>query len=140
MRFMLQVRADHDSESGVLPEQELFAAMVKFNQEMVNAGVMLAADGLHPSSKGVRVLFSGKKRTVVKGPFADPSELIAGFWMIKVASQEEAIEWAKRVPFIGGAIEIRQVHEAEDFGPALTPEMRVAEERMRAQLANKNIA
>jgi len=135
MRFMLQVRADRDSEAGVLPDKELFAAMVKFNEEMVKAGVMLAADGLHPSSKGARVLFAGIKRTVTEGPFADPSELIAGFWMINVNSKEEAIDWAKRVPFIGGAIEIRQVFEADDFGPALTPELREAEGRMRAQIS-----
>jgi hypothetical protein len=139
MRFMLQVRADRDSEAGVLPQKELFAAMVKFNEEMVEAGVMLSADGLHPSSKGARVLFSGTKRTVVDGPFADPDELIAGFWMIRVNSKEEAIDWAKRVPFVGGAIEIRQVYEAEDFGPAMTPEIREAEDRMRAQLAGKNM-
>ena len=139
MRFMLQVRADRDSESGVLPEKELFAAMVEFNQEMTKAGVMLAADGLHPSSKGARVLYSGTKRTVVDGPFANPDELIAGFWMIKVGSKEEAINWAKRVPFIGGTVEIRQVFEAEDFGTAMTPEIREAEDRMRAQLA-KNMS
>lgn len=139
MRFMLQVRADRDSETGVLPQKELFAAMVKFNEEMVKAGVMLAADGLHPSSKGARVLFSGTKRTVVDGPFADPDELIAGFWMIRVNSKEEAIDWAKRVPFVGGAIDIRKVYEAEDFGPAMTPEIRAAEDRMRAQLAGKNM-
>lgn len=134
MRFMLQVRADRDSEAGVLPQPELFAAMAEFNQEMAEAGVMLAADGLHPSAKGARVLFAGKKRTVVDGPFADPNELICGFWMIQVKSKEEAIAWAKRVPFLGGAIEVRQVFEAEDFGPALTPELREAEDRMRAQL------
>lgn len=121
MQFMMQVRADRDSEAGVLPEKELFAAMVKFNEEMVKAGVMLAADGLHPSSKGARVLFAGPKRTVIEGPFADPNELIAGFWMINVKSKQEAIDWAKRVPFLGGAIEIRQVFEAEDFDRALTP-------------------
>jgi hypothetical protein len=135
MRFMLQVRADRDSEAGVLPDKELFAAMVKFNEEMANAGVMLAADGLHPSSKGARILFAGIKRTVVEGPFADPNELIAGFWMIKVKSRDEAIDWAKRVPFIGGTIEIRQVFEADDFGPAMTPELREAEDRLHSQLA-----
>jgi hypothetical protein len=139
MRFMMQVRADRDSETGVLPDKELFAAMVKFNEEMAKAGVMLAADGLHPSSKGARILFAGTKRTVIEGPFADPNELIAGFWMINVKSKEEAIDWAKRVPFLGGTIEIRQVFEAEDFGPALTPELREAEDRMRTQLAAKNL-
>jgi len=138
MRFMLQVRADRDSEAGVLPDKELFAEMVKFNEKMVEAGVMLAADGLHPSSKGARVLFAGPKRTVVEGPFADPSELIAGFWIIDVKSKEEAIDWAKRVPFLGGAIEVRQVFEAEDLGPAMTPELRETEDRMRAKLAAKN--
>jgi hypothetical protein len=116
----------------------MFAAMVRFNEEMVNAGVMLAADGLHPSSNGARVSFAGAKRTVTEGPFPDPSELIAGFWIIKVESKQQAIDWAKRVPFLGGMIEIRQIFEAEDFGPALTPELREAEDRMRAQLGAKN--
>lgn len=138
MRFMMQVRADRDSEAGVLPDKELFAEMAKFNEEMVKAGVMLSGEGLQPSSKGARVLFAGPKRTVVEGPFPDPSELIAGFWIIQVKSKDEAIDWAKRVPFIGGTIEIRQVFEADDFGPAMTPELRAAEERMRAQLAEKN--
>jgi hypothetical protein len=135
---MLQVRADRDSEAGVLPDKDMFAAMVRFNEEMVNAGVMLAADGLHPSSNGARVSFAGAKRTVTEGPFPDPSELIAGFWIIKVESKQQAIDWAKRVPFLGGMIEIRQIFEAEDFGPALTPELREAEDRMRAQLGAKN--
>jgi hypothetical protein len=138
MRFMLQVRADRDSEAGVLPDKDMFAAMVRFNEEMVNAGVMLAAYGLHPSSNGARVSFAGAKRTVTEGPFPDPSELIAGFWIIKVESKQQAIDWAKRVPFLGGMIEIRQIFEAEDFGPALTPELREAEDRMRAQLGAKN--
>ncbi len=138
MRFMLQVRADRDSEAGVLPDKDMFAAMVRFNEEMVNAGVMLAADGLHPSSNGARVSFAGAKRTVTEGPFPDPSELIAGFWIIKVELKQQAIDWAKRVPFLGGMIEIRQIFEAEDFGPALTPELREAEDRMRAQLGAKN--
>jgi hypothetical protein len=138
MRFMMQVRADRDSEAGVLPDKELLAEMVKFNEKMVEAGVMLAADGLHPSSKGARVLFAGPKRTVVEGPFADPNELIAGFWIVNVRSKEEAIDWAKRVPFLGGTIEIRQLYEAEDFGPALTPELREVEDRMRAKLTAKN--
>jgi hypothetical protein len=138
MRFMLQVRADRDSESGVLPQPELFAEMAKFNKEMADAGVMLAADGLHPSAKGARVMFAGQKRTVIDGPFADPNELICGFWMIRVKSKEEAIGWAKRVPFLGGVIEIRQVFEAEDFGPAMTPELREAEDRMRTRLAVNN--
>ena len=137
MRFMLQVRANRDSEAGIMPAQELFAAMGKFNNEMVEAGIMLAADGLHPSSKGARVLFAGAKRTVIEGPFPDPNELIAGFWMIQVKSKEEAIDWARRAPFLGGVVEIRQVFEAEDFGPALTPELREAEESMRARLASR---
>jgi hypothetical protein len=140
MRFMLQVRADRDSEAGILPPKELFAEMAKFNEEMVKAGVMLAGEGLHPSSKGARVLFAGPKRTVVDGPFADPNELIAGFWIIDAKSKAEAIDWAKRVPFMGGTIEIRQVFEAEDFGPALTPELREAEDRTCAQLAAKNMS
>lgn len=140
MRFMLQVRADRDSEAGILPPKELFAEMAKFNEEMVKAGVMLAGEGLHPSSKGARILFAGPKRTVVEGPFADPNELIAGFWIIDVRSKAEAIDWAKRVPFMGGTIEIRQVFEAEDFGAALTPELRDAEDRLRAQLAAKNMS
>ena len=140
MRFMLQVRANRDSEAGVMPGRELIEAMGKFNEEMVKAGVMLAADGLHPSSKGARVTFAGTKRSVTEGPFADPDELIAGFWMIEVGSKEEAIEWAKRAPFLAGVVEIRQVFEPEDFGPALTPEMRESEDRMRAQLAAKNMS
>jgi hypothetical protein len=138
MRFMLQVRADRDSEAGVLPDKEMFAAMVKFNEQMAEAGVMVAGDGLHPSAKGARVSFAGAKRTVTEGPF-DPSELITGFWIIEVKSQDEAIGWAKRVPFLGGVIEIRQILEAEDFGPALTPELRAAEDRMRAQIAAKHM-
>jgi glutathione S-transferase len=120
---MLQVRANRDSEAGVMPGRELIEAMGKFNEEMVKADVMRAADGLHPSSKGARVTFAGTKRSVTEGPFADPDELIAGFWMIEVGSKEEAIKWAKRAPFLAGVVEIRQVFEPEDFGPALTPEM-----------------
>jgi hypothetical protein len=138
MRFMLQVRSDRDSEAGVLPDKEMFAAMVKFNEAMVEAGVMLAADGLHPSASGARVSFAGAKRTVTEGPF-DPSELITGFWIIDVKSKEEAIDWAKRVPFLGGVIEIRQIMQAEDFGPALTPELREVEDRMHARLAAKHM-
>lgn len=140
MRFMLQVRADRDSEAGRLPPKELFAEMAKFNDEMVKAGVMLAAEGLHPSSKGARVLFAGPKRTIVDGPFPDPSELIAGFWVITVKSKDEAIDWAKRVPFIGGTIEIRQVFEPEDFGDALPSELREAERRTREKLGAKHMS
>jgi hypothetical protein len=139
MRFMLQVRANRDSEAGVLPGQELIEAMFKFNQEMTEAGVMLAAEGLQTSAKGARISYAGAKRSVVAGPF-DPDELIAGFWMINVGSKEEAIEWAKRAPFRDGVVEVRQIFEMEDFGPALTPEMQQAEDRMRAQLAAKNNA
>ncbi|MGN6391661.1 MAG: YciI family protein [Gemmatimonadales bacterium] len=135
MRFMVIVKADKDSEAGVLPSRELLAEMGKFNEELVKAGVLLAAEGLHASSKGSRVRFSGSKRTVVDGPFAESKELIAGFWLLQVKSKEEAIEWVKRVPFQEGEIEVRQVFEADDFGPALTPELREAEQRLRAQTA-----
>jgi hypothetical protein len=136
MRFMLQVRANRDSEAGVLPDKELIEEMFKFNEEMANAGVMLAAEGLQSSANGARILYSGSKRTVVDGPF-DADELIAGYWMINVGSREEAVAWAKRAPFMDGVVEIRQVFEMDDFGPALTPEMRDAEDRMRGQLGPK---
>ena len=138
MRFMILVKADQNSEAGVLPSQELLTEMGKYNEELVKAGVMLAGEGLQPSSKGARVRFSGKKRTVIDGPFTETKELIAGFWLIQVKSLAEAIEWVKRVPFSGEPateVEIRQVFEAEDFGPALTPELREQEERIRAQAA-----
>lgn len=137
MRFMLIVKANEDSEAGVMPSEQLLTEMGQFNEEMVNAGVMLAGEGLLPSSKGARVLFSGDKRTVIDGPFAETKELIAGFWLIQVKSKEEAIEWVKRVPNPMGEesqIEIRQVGELEDFGDALTPELREAEDRLRAQV------
>ena len=138
MRFMVIVKASKESEAGVLPSKEILAAMGKFNEELVKAGVMLAAEGLQPSSKGARVRFEGKKRTVTDGPFAEAKELIAGFWLWQVKSKEEAIEWLKRAPFDGGTeVEIRQVFEPEDFGPALTPELREQEERLRAQSAAK---
>lgn len=135
MRFMLQVRANPDSEAGRLPGRELIEAMFKFNEEMANAGVMRAAEGRQSSAKGVRVLFDGDRRTVVDGPFANPDELIAGFWIIDVGSKAEAVDWAKRVPFREGVVEIRQIHEMEDFGSALTPEMQAVEDRLRARLA-----
>jgi hypothetical protein len=139
MRFMILVKADKDSEAGVLPDEKLLAEMGKYNEDLAKAGVLLAAEGLHPSSKGARVRFSGAKRTVIDGPFTEAKELIAGFWLIQVRSKEEAIEWVKRCPnpFPGteSEIEIRQVFEASDFGPALTPELREAEERMSAQMA-----
>ena len=137
MRFMVIVKADKASEAGELPSTELLAAMGKYNEELVKAGVLLAGEGLHPSSKGVRVRFSGDKRTVIDGPFAETKELIAGYWLFQVRSLDEAIEWVKRAPnpFPGteSEIEIRQVFEADDFGPALTPELREQEERHRVQ-------
>jgi hypothetical protein len=136
MRFMVMVPASEESEAGVLPDEKIFAEMGKFNEEMVKAGVLLAAEGLHPSSKGARLKFSGGKTTVIDGPFTESKELIAGFWLIRVKSKEEAIAWMKRAPFGGGVVlEIRQVFEPEDFGPALTPELREQEERLRAQTA-----
>jgi len=140
MRFMILIKADKDSEAGVLPDEKLLTEMGKFNEELVKAGVMLAGEGLHPSSKGARVKFSGAKRTVVDGPFAEAKELIAGFWIWKVKSKEEAIEWVKRCPNpLNGdsEIEIRQVYETEDFGAELTPELRAQEERLRAEIASK---
>lgn len=118
MRFMMIVKADKSSEAGVLPTEEQLAEMAKYNEELVKAGVMLAGEGLHPSSKGARVRFSGARRTVIDGPFTEAKELIAGFWLIQVKSKEEAIEWAKRIPFEDGDIEVRQVFELEDFGPS----------------------
>ena len=136
MRFMIIVKADKNTEAGVLPDQKLLEDMGRFNEELVKAGVMLAGEGLQPSSKGARVRFSGAKRTVVDGPFSEAKELIAGFWIWQVKSKEEAIEWVKRCPNPTGAesvIEIRQIFEADDFGPALTPELREQEERLRAK-------
>jgi hypothetical protein len=136
MRFMIIVKADKSSEAGVLPDQKMLTEMGKFNEQLVKAGVMLAGEGLHPTSKGARVRFSGDKRTVIDGPFTESKELVAGFWLWQVKSKDEAIEWLKRAPFGGGTeVEIRQVFEAEDFGPALTPELRQQEERVRAQAA-----
>jgi len=137
MRFMLIVKADKDSEAGVLPSRELLTEMGKYNEELVKAGVMLAGEGLQASSKGARVVFAGGTRAVVDGPFAETKELVAGFWLIQAKSRDEAIEWVKRAPFRDGVVEIRQVFEAEDFGPALTPELRDAEERLRARTAAK---
>jgi hypothetical protein len=134
MRFMVIVKADSNSEAGVMPSTELLTAMGKFNEAMVKAGVMLAGEGLHPSSKGTRIRYSGKERTVTQGPFGGTGDLVAGFWLIQVKSRDEAIEWMKRAPFDGGSeIEIRQVFDAEDFGEALTPELREQETRLRAQ-------
>src|SRR3989475_5030807 len=137
---MTLVKATKTSKAGVLPSQELLTAMMQYNEELTNAGIMLAGEGLQPSSKGARVKFNGEKRTVVDGPFAETKELIAGFWLWQVKSKEEAIEWVKRCPnpMPGeSVIEIRQVFEAEDFGPAFTPELREQEERLRAQLSSK---
>jgi len=135
MRFMILVKADKNSEAGVLPDQNMLTEMGKYNEELAAAGVLLAGEGLHPSSKGARVQFSGSKRTVIDGPFAETKELIAGFWLWQVQSKEEAIEWVKRCPMADAEIEIRQVLEAEDFGPAFTPELREQEERLRAQVS-----
>jgi hypothetical protein len=140
MRFMVIVKATKESEAGGPPDTELLAAMGKFNEELVRAGVMLAGEGLQPSSKGARIHFNNSERTVVDGPFAETKELIAGFWLWQVRSKEEAIEWVKRcpAPFHGeSVIEIRQVYEMEDFGPMMTDELREQEERLRAQMANK---
>ena len=141
MRFMILVKADKNSEAGVLPDEKLLTEMGKFNEELVKAGVMLAGEGLQPSSKGARVKFSGDKRTVTDGPFTEAKELIAGFWLWQVKSKEEAIEWVKRCPnpFPGteSEIEIRQVFEVEDFGAQFTPELREQEERLRLQAAAK---
>jgi hypothetical protein len=133
MRFMIIVKANPQSEAGVLPDHQILAAMGKYNQELIEAGVMLAGEGLHASSKGARVRFSGAERTVTDGPFANPETLVAGFWRFQVKSREEAIEWIKRAPFQEGEVEIRQVFEAEDFGPALTPELRRQEENLRSK-------
>ncbi|HEY1286761.1 MAG TPA: YciI family protein [Burkholderiales bacterium] len=140
MKFMIMVKATRDSEAGVMPSEKLLAEMGKFNEELVKAGVMLAGEGLHPSSKGARVRFSGAKRSVIDGPFAETKELVAGFWIWQVKSKEEAIEWVKRCPnpMPGDSeIEIRQVFEAEDFGAEFTPELREQEERLRSQIAKK---
>lgn len=136
MRCLVMVKANKNSEAGVMPSEELFTAMGKFNEELIKAGVLLAAEGLQPSSKGKRVQFSGPKRTVVDGPFTETKELVAGFWLWQVRSMEEAVEWVKRCPnpHVGDSeIEIRQVFEADDFGPELSAELRAQEERIRRQ-------
>jgi hypothetical protein len=139
MRFMVLVKANKDSEAGVMPSKEIFAAMGKYNEELVKAGVMLAGEGLHPSSKGVRVRFSGSQRTVIDGPFAETKELVAGFWLWQVKSKEEAIEWLKRAPFDGGTeIELRQVFEASDFpSDVFPPEEAAREQALRDELQKK---
>jgi hypothetical protein len=141
MRFMILIKADKNSEAGAMPDEKLLRDMGNFNEELVKAGVMLAGEGLHPSSKGARVKFSGDKRTVIDGPFAEAKELIAGFWIWQTKSLDEAIEWVKRCPNpMGGEseIEIRQVFEAADFGAEFTPELREQEDRLRAQIASKS--
>lgn len=140
MRFMILIKADSNSESGAMPDERLLTEMGKFNEELVKAGVMLAGEGLHPSSKGARVRFSGSKRTVIDGPFTETKELIAGFWLWQVKSRDEAIEWVKRIPNpMPGTeteVELRQVFEAADFGEALTPELRAQEQRLRDGLVS----
>jgi hypothetical protein len=140
MRFMLLVKADKNSEAGIMPSEELLTEMGKFNEELVKAGVLLAGEGLHPSSKGARVRFSGSERSVIDGPFTEAKELVAGYWLIEVKSMEEAIEWVKRVPnpMDGESeIEIRQVLEADDFGEEYTPEARERDDRLRAEIEDR---
>ena len=138
MRVMVIVKANKDSEAGVLPNQEILTKMGAYNEQLVKAGIMLAGEGLQASSKGKRVKFSGEKRIVTDGPFTESKELIAGFWLWQVRSMEEAVEWLKRAPFDGGTeLEIRQVFEAEDFGENCTPELRKQEERLRQQVSTK---
>jgi hypothetical protein len=141
MRCMIIIKANHDTEAGVMPSEQLLADMGRYNEELVKAGIMLAGEGLHPSSRGARVRFSGTARSVVNGPFAETRELIAGFWLWQVRDLAEAVEWAKRCPNPTGAesvIEIRPVFEAEDFGAEFTPELREQEERLRAEIAKRN--
>ncbi len=139
MRFMVIVKANRDSEAGILPGEKMLAAMGKYNEELVKAGVMLAGEGLQASSKGARVRFEGTQRTVTDGPFAESKELIAGFWLWRVNSKDEAIEWLKRAPFEEGEVEIRQLFESEDFAPSdPTGELRKEEERLRSQIASRN--
>jgi hypothetical protein len=138
MRVLVAVKANKDSEAGVMPSKEILTEMGKFNEELVKAGVMLAAEGLHPSSKGKRIRFDGTKKTVIDGPFAETKELIAGFWLWQVRNIDEAIEWLKRAPFDGGTeVEIRPVFEAEDFGAEFTPELRAQEERLRKEVEKR---
>ena len=138
MRFMVMVKANKDSEAGVMPTQQMLTEMGNYNEELVKAGVMLAGEGLHPSSKGARVRFSGKQRTVIDGPFSETKELVAGFWLWQVRSREEALEWLKRAPFKDGEeVELRQVFEAEDFGAEFTPELREQEQRLIAEMNAK---
>ena len=140
MRVMVLVKASKESEGGEMPSQKMLSEMMRFNEQLVQAGIMLAGEGLHPSSKGARVRFSGSKRTVIDGPFAETKELVAGFWLWKVKSREEAIEWVKRCPNphpTDSEIEIRQIFEAEDFGAEFTPELRAQEDRLRDEIAKR---
>ncbi len=138
MRFMILVKASKESEAGMMPNEQILTEVGRFNEELAKAGVLLAGEGLHPSSKGTRIRFSGEKRIVTEGPFAETKDLIAGFWIWQVKSKNEAIEWLKRAPFDNTEVEIRQVFEAEDFGAELRPELREQEERLRKQVANKD--
>ncbi len=141
MRFMVIVKANKDSEAGVMPSEQLLTEMGNYNEALVKAGIVLGMEGLHPSSKGLRMRFSGKKRTVIDGPFSETKELVAGFWLWQVRSKEEAIEWLKRAPFDDNTeIELRQVFEAEDFGAEFTPELRAQEERLIAEIAARKAA
>ena len=138
MRFMVLVKADQSSEAGVLPDEKLLTEMTRYNEELAKAGILIAGEGLHPSSKGARVRFDGKQRKVTDGPFAETKELVAGFWLWEAKSLDEAVDWLKRAPFDGGAeVEIRQVFEADDFGAEFTPELREAEERLRMRIDAK---
>jgi hypothetical protein len=137
MRFIVIVKANQQSEAGVMPSTELLTAMGSYNEELVKAGVMIAGDGLHPSSKGARVRFQGKNRTVIDGPFAETKELVAGFWIWQCASLQDAIDWLKKAPFESDEVEIRQIFELEDFGAEMTPELREQESRLAAELAQK---
>jgi hypothetical protein len=137
MRVMILLKADANTESGTMPSEDIFEEMGKYNEELVNAGLMLSGEGLHPSSSGKRVRFSGKERTVIDGPFTEAKELIAGFWIWRVESMDEAVEWVKRSPFRESEVEIRRIFETEDFGPEFTPELREAEDRLRERLATQ---
>ena len=139
MRFMVIVKANEDSESGVMPTEAQLAEMGRYNEELVKAGIMLAGEGLHPSSRGARVRFDSSRRTVIDGPFAEAKELVAGFWLLQTESLEECVEWIEKAPFDGGAeVEIRQVHEAEDFGEEFTPELREQEDRLREEIERQH--
>jgi len=137
MRFLAMVKSSDDTEAGVMPSQELLAEMTRYNEELVKNGIMLGGEGLQPTSKGVRIQYQGDQRTVVDGPFTEAKELIAGFWLIQARSLDEAVEWIKRAPFQGGEVEIRQVFEEDDFGDEYTPELRDANERLRAEIESR---